>query len=215
MKVLITGTACGIGNSIAKLFLERGHEVYGIDVLPSPFFDERYHHVTCSVSKELPEIDGVEILINNAGVQTQSLEDINVNLVGTMNVTEKYAFQPSIKSVLMIASTSGTTGAEFKEYAASKGGVIAYSKNVAQRISVYGATCNSLSPGGVITSLNEHILYDEMLYEAVKNETLLNKWAGAEEIAEWAYFMTVVNKSATGIDVVVDNGECAKYNFIW
>ena len=56
---------------------------------------------------------------------------------------------------------------------------------------------------------------DEKLYEAVLNETLLHKWASVEEIAEWAYFVTVINKSMTAEDLLIDNGEVAKFNFIW
>ena len=88
-------------------------------------------------------------------------------------------------------------------------------KNVAQRVAKFGATANSISPGGVNCELNQHILDDKSLYNQVLNETLLNKWASVEEIAEWAYFITVVNKSMTGEDILIDNGEASKYNFIW
>ena len=73
----------------------------------------------------------------------------------------------------------------------------------------------SISPGGVITPANRHILEDERLYEAVKAETLLGKWAQAEEIADLAYFLTVTNRSITGEDILIDNGEMLKSNFIW
>ena len=127
----------------------------------------------------------------------------------------KYAFQDNIKSVLFVSSASGNTGAEFPEYAASKGGVIAYMKNVALRIAKYHATSNSISPGGVITDLNDHILKNENLYEAVLNETLLHRWSDVEEMAKWAFFLTVINKSMTAQDILIDNGEAAKSNFIW
>ena len=162
---------------------------------------------------KLPDIDDVDILINNAGSQNDN--DIDHNLKGTMRITEKYAFQGNIKSVLFIASSSGSTGAEFPEYAASKGGVIAYMKNVAMRVAKYKATANSLSPGGVITDLNDHILNSKDLYDKVLNEALLKKWATAEEIAKWAYFVTVINKSMTAQDILIDNGEAANFNFIW
>lgn len=215
MRVLVTGTSKGIGRAIALKFLKEGHEVIGFDVLDSSINEDNYHHYMQDVSKELIDLDNIEIVINNAGIQSQSLEDINVNLIGAMNVTEKYAFTPSIKSVLFVASSSGSTGAEFKEYVASKGGLIAYSKNVASRVAKFGATCNSISPGGVITSLNEHILESKELYKAVLDETTLGKWASVEEIAEWAYFLTVINKSMTGQDLLIDNGEAGKFNFIW
>nr|DAE18931.1 MAG TPA: tropinone reductase [Siphoviridae sp. ctiOl67] len=63
--------------------------------------------------------------------------------------------------------------------------------------------------------MNEHILKNEKLYQNVLNETLLRRWATAEEIAEWVYFITVINKSMTGQDIIIDNGELCKYNFIW
>ncbi len=215
MKILITGTSRGIGLAIAKKFIACGHEVAGIDVLDSSISSTNYRHFKADIySDELPDIPQVDILINNAGVQ-DSGRDIDVNLKGTIRVTEKYAFHNGIKSVLFIASSSGQTGSEFPEYAASKGGMIAYMKNVALRIAQYGATSNSLSPGGVLTSLNDRVINDPILWQKIMDETLLPKWAEPEEIAEWAYFITVVNKSMTAQDILVDNGEAAKANFVW
>ena len=215
MKVLITGTSKGIGRAIAEKFLWSGHTVFGLDILPATIEHAGYTHFVSDIfSGELPEVQGVEILINNAGVQ-DSGRDIDVNLKGSIRVTEKYAMQENIKSVLFIASSSARTGSEFPEYAASKGGLVAYMKNVALRVAKYGATANSLSPGGVRTALNERVMNDQKLWKQIMNETLLPKWAEAEEIAEWAYFVTVVNRSMTAQDLLIDNGEDAKANFIW
>lgn len=214
MKVLITGTSSGIGKAIAELFLKRGHTVVGLDILESSIIDEQYTHYQTDITQELPVVENVEILINNAGVQNSG-RDIDVNLKGTIRVTEKYAFNDSIKSILFIASSSARTGSEFPEYSASKGGMVAYMKNIALRIAKYGATSNSLSPGGVTTKLNERVMNDPKLWNEIMNETLLPKWASAEEIAEWAYFVTVVNKSMTAQDILIDNGEEAKANFVW
>lgn len=215
MKVLITGTSKGIGRGIAEKFLSRGHEVVGMDILPAAIAHEKYAHFVADIfSGKLPEVEGVEILVNNAGVQ-DSGRDIDVNLKGSIRITEKYALQERIKSVLFIASSSARTGAEFPEYAASKGGMVAYMKNVSLRVAAYGATANSLSPGGVKTALNERVMNDPALWAQIMAETLLPKWAEAEEIAEWAYFMTVVNKSMTAQDLLIDNGEDAKANFVW
>ena len=218
MNVLITGSSCGIGRATALKFLDEGHTVFGIVILPptAPLSNRsNYKHYICDVSSNnLPDLPAIDILINNAGVQDDETA-IDVNLKGLIAVTEKYGLQKNIKSILMNASVSAHNGSEFPRYAASKGGVLAYTKYVAREVAKYGATCNSLSLGGVTTALNNPIINDEKLYKAVLDETLLKKWASAEECAEWIYFLTVVNKSMTAQDVLVDNGEIMNQKFIW
>jgi len=193
-------------------YLENNFEVIGFDIQDATIENVNYKHYKQNVCGILPELEGIDIIVNNAGIQEG--EVIKVNLEGTIKVTEKY-ITPNIKSVVFITSSSATTGSEFPEYVASKGGVLAYMKNVALRVSKYGATANSISPGGVITKLNEHILNNENLYKQVLDETLLNKWATPEEIADFVYFVSVINKSMTGEDIFIDNGEKLKSNFIW
>lgn len=215
MKVVVTGTSRGIGRAIAELFLQKGHTVIGIDRQEATLDHENYTHITEDVRNidRIPDIEGVQILINNAG--TQNEDDIDINLKALIRLTEKLALQPSIRSVLNIGSASGHTGAEFPEYAASKGGVMSYTKNVAMRVAKYGATCNSLDPGGVLTPLNECVMNDPALWDEIMNETPLRRWATPEEIAEWSYFLTVVNKFCTGQNILVDGGEAINYNFVW
>ena len=215
MKVLITGTAQGIGRAIAERFLKDGHAVFGIDRKESNISHPQYTHFVCDVrdKEALPTVDGVDILINNAGTQNEA--DIDVNLKALICITEKYGVREGIRSVLNIGSASGHTGAEFPEYCASKGGVLAYTKNVAMRIAPFGATCNSLDPGGVLTPLNECVINDPVLWEQIMQETPLKKWATPEEIAEWAHFLTVTNTFCTGQNILVDGGESINYHFIW
>ncbi len=215
MKVLITGTSQGIGKAIAELFLQKGHDVVGIDKQSDTIKHTCYTHHKVDVRDydNLPQVDNVDVLINNAGVQNE--DDIDVNLKALIYVTEKYGVRDGIKSVLNIGSASGHTGSEFPEYVASKGGVMAYTKNVAQRIAQFGATCNSLDPGGVLTPLNDCVVNDPQLWQKIMEETPLKRWATAQEIAEWAYFLTVTNKFATGQNILVDGGESINYHFVW
>ncbi len=215
MKVLVTGSARGIGKAIAERFLKDNFTVIGIDRNDSTINDDNYTHFVCDVRDygNLPNLTDVNILINNAG--TQNEDDININLKSLIHITERYGVQEKISSILNIGSASAHTGAEFPEYCASKGGVLAYTKNVAMRVAKFNATCNSLDPGGVITPINDCVINDEKLWEEIMNETPLKRWATPEEIAEWAYFLTVTNKFCTGQSIVVDGGESVNYNFIW
>ena len=215
MKILITGTSRGIGKAIAELFLKKGHEVFGIDREKASVEDKSYTHYLVDIRDydRLPDIEGVNILINNAG--TQNGDDIDINLKALIHITEKYGVQKNIRSILNIGSASAHTGSEFPEYCASKGGVMAYTKNTAMRVASFGATCNSLDPGGVLTPLNECVINDEELWEQIMDETPLRRWATPEEIAEWAYFLTAVNTFCTGQSIIVDGGECIKHNFVW
>lgn len=215
MKVLITGTSQGIGKAIAELFISKRHSVIGIDRKEASIEHPEYIHITSDIRdwRNLPDIEGVQILINNAGVQND--DDIDVNLKSLIRITEKYGIQKDIRSILNIGSASGHTGSEFPDYCASKGGVIAYTKNVALKVAEFGATCNSLDPGGVMTPLNDCVINDQRLWQMIMEQTPLKRWASVEEIARWAYFLTVENTFCTGQSIVVDGGESINSRFIW
>ena len=213
MKTLITGTSQGIGKALAQIFLDNGHEVIGLDRQDAGITHERYTHFCLDVRGDLPEITDVEILINNAG--TQNEDDIEINLKALIRITEKYGVQDKIRSILNIGSARGHTGSEFPEYCASKGGVIAYTRNVAQRIAKFGATCNSIDPGGVFTPLNDCVVNDPVLWQEIMNQTPLKRWATPEEIAQWGYFLTVTNTFCTGQSIVIDGGESINSHFVW
>ena len=173
----------------AEKFLKEDNNFIGIDRCEATISHSKYKHYLCDVRDydNLPDIDNVNVnvLINNAGTQNES--DIDINLKALIHITEKYGIQKNVKSILNIGSASGHTGAEFPEYCASKGGVMAYTKNVAMRVAQFGATCNSLDPGGVLTPLNDCVINDKELWDEIMGETPLKRWARPEEIAEWAF----------------------------
>ena len=219
MKILITGTSCGIGKACAELFLQMNHQVIGFDIKESSIQNKNYTHFTFDIFQKetLPDLSDIEILINNAGIQTGTEDDIKTNLLGTMYVTEKYAFQEKIKSVLFNSSVSSLTGNEFPTYVASKAGVTGYMKNCAIRLAnEFKATCNALCFGGVLTELNKPVMENPELWKKIMDVTPLKKWATPEEAAQWCYFMTVTNTFCTGRAIDISGGErnCADL-FVW
>jgi len=215
MIILVTGTSQGIGRAIAVRFLKAGHTVCGVDLRESTIEHPGYRHFVRDIRDGSPfAVPGPDILINNAGTLEET-DAIEVNLNGTIRFTERFTDSPALRSVLFIASASARNGAEFPYYTASKAGLVGYMKNLALKLAPRGIPCNSISPGGVVTPANRHILESPALYDAVKAETLLGKWAEPEEIADLAYFLTVTNRSITGEDILIDNGEMLKSNFIW
>ena len=215
MRILITGTSSGIGKGIAEKFLKEGHHVTGFDRKEASLQNPHYTHICLDIREKAhyPALEPFDIVINNAGVQNE--EDIDVNLKGTIASTETYGIHSSIHSVLMIGSASGHNGSEFPEYVASKGGILSYTKNVALRIANYGATCNSLDFGGVLTDLNLPVIEDKALWNQIMEQTPLKRWMTVEEAADWAYFITVTNRFCTGQNILIDGLEAGNAHFVW
>lgn len=222
MRVVASGTSSGIGKAIAERFLGEGHEVIGVDQDEATIEHPSYRHARLDIRElgssagccvDLASLDP-QVVVACAGTLEEA-DAIEVNLTATMAFVELFVEATDLRSVLFIASASARNGAEFPRYVASKAGIVGYMKYLALQLAKRGATCNSISPGGVITPANSHILDDPALLQAVLDETLLGKWAEAEEVADLAYFLTVTNRSITGEDILMDNGEMLKSNFIW
>ena len=120
----------------------------------------------------------------------------------------------SIKALVNVCSISATTGIEPPLYVMSQGARYSYTKNLALRLSHRGVLVNAIVPAGIYSPLNDWLIEDDPLMEAVKNETLLKKWSDPSEAAELIYYLTVINKSIQGQFIPMDNGESAKHNFI-
>jgi len=214
MNVLVTGASRGIGLAVAERFLAAGHRVWGVDRRPAALAHPAYVHVQGDIREITVDVPDLAVLVNNAGTLEEE-EAIEVNLAGTMAFTQRHILSPALKSLVFVASASARNGAEFPRYVASKAGLVGYMKNLALTLAKRGVTVNSVSPGGVVTPANRHILESPALYDAVKAETLLGKWAQPEEVAELVYYLSAVNRSITGEDILMDNGEQLKSNFIW
>ncbi len=218
MRILVTGTSRGIGRAAAERFLSLGHEVFGLDVLPSSIDHPRYRHDIADVraKESLPDVGPLEILFCNAGVQREG-EEIAVNLTGAINVAETYAAgNPALRSVLFNASASAVSGQEFPGYVASKAGLVGYMRNLAIRLAPRGVTVNAISLGGVLTDSNDPVMNDPALWDAIMRVTPMKKWTTLDEVCEWVVFLTLVNRSMSGQNLLIDNGEKdLNPTFVW
>lgn len=234
LTLIVTGCSSGIGEAFCKYAKNAFTElrtykqlcIIGIDVNYGNALVDKFYQCDVSVKEDLPSFNlrdfnlldfGDAVLINNAGIQEGSDESvIGTNLFGVMNCTEKYVFEDKLNviSVVNLASVSAHNGAEFPAYCASKGGVLSYTINTAKRMAPTGI-CNSLSFGGVDTLLNKPVMEDQTKWEQILNETPMRKWMTSEEAASWIWWVGVCNKSMTGQDIIIDNGEFFNHNFIW
>ena len=157
----------------------------------------------------------VEILFHNAGSQ-HTEDDIRNNLVGTINVNERYGMEEGVKSILFNASASSVSGSEFAEYSASKAGIVGYMKNVAIRLAPRRVTVNAISLGGVITDSNRVVMDDADYWKRIMDVTPMKKWMTEDEVADWVMFLTLTNQSMSGENILIDNGEYRlNPTFVW
>jgi 3-oxoacyl-[acyl-carrier protein] reductase len=217
MNVVVSGTSRGIGLAIAQEFLDKGHVVYGYDVLPTSIEHPRYRHVIHDVRAESFAVDApdADVLICNAGTLEEA-DAIDVNLLGTMRFAEHFVDSPALRSILFVASASARNGAEFPRYVASKAGLVGYMRNVAIRVAPRGVTCNAISLGGVLTDSNDRVMKDPILWQAIMDVTPMKKWATLDEVCEWVAFLTLTNRSMSGQNLLIDNGEMhLNPTFVW
>lgn len=226
MKVLITGTSCGVGRASALKFLNEGHTVIGFDVKDSTIENEKYLHYICDVSKpdEFPELSNISIIVNNAGIVTPQRNAIAVNQEGYINILEKYGKDPELKSILIIGSTASQKGYDNIRYCSSQGARDAIMKWAATN---YGrdkrhVIVNSLNLDGIVpasegvegTSMEPELYARPDLMNQIKELSILKRLSTVREIAEWVYFLTVVNTVVTGQVICADGELVGAYKFI-
>lgn len=228
MKILITGTSCGVGRAAAKLFLDKGFEVIGIDVKAPTISHAAYthHQVDVRDAEHLPTYNDVDYILNNAGIVTPQSDALGVNCMGYINILEKYADSPNLKAILQIGSTASFKGYDNIRYCASQGARDALTKWAAN---TYGndprhVIVNSLNLDGIVpfdektgtpgTSLEPELYEHPELLDDIARLSVLKRLTTVEQIAEWIYFMLVVNTSMTGQILSIDGELTGAYKFI-
>jgi 3-oxoacyl-[acyl-carrier protein] reductase len=185
--------------------------------LAAVIFLPKLHHDSLTANESaLPEIPEPEILFLNAGTQN-SADDIDVNLKGAIRTAEKYIRgNGALRSVLFNASASALSGQEFPVYAASKAGLLGYMKNLAIRLAPRRVTCNAICLGGVYTPLNDAVVNNPELWKRIMDVTPMKKWTDTEEVCDWVEFLTLKNRSMSGENILIDNGEYRlRAAFVW
>ncbi|WP_279222263.1 3-oxoacyl-[acyl-carrier-protein] reductase [Anaerophilus nitritogenes] len=165
------------------------------------------------------KFESIDILINNAGITKDNLlmrmkeEDwdqvISINLKGTYNctkaVTKKMMKQRSGK-IVNVASVVGVTGnAGQANYAASKAGVIGFTKSIAKELGSRGINVNAVAPGFIQTDMTE-ILSDEVKKQ-IMDQIPMKELGKAEDVANAVAFLCMdESKYITGQVLHIDGG---------
>ena len=163
----------------------------------------------------------IDILVNNAGIwgkseiENLSLDKwnntININLTGTFLFT-KYTVPIMKKNkfgrIINISSTAGQRGEAFySHYAASKGGIIAFTKSLAVELGEFNITVNSVAPGWVKTDMTKDVFENKYEEEKIIKEIPLRKIAVPEDVAGAVIFLASdLASHITGSSINVNGG---------
>lgn len=170
------------------------------------------------MKKEISEKFGtIDVLVNNAGITKDQLmlrmseEDfracIDVNLVGTFNMSKVFLkdfMKKRAGAIINMASVSGVIGnAGQTNYAASKAGVIGFTKALAREMAPRNVTCNAVAPGFVVTEMTD--VLSEQAKDAAINQIPLKKFGTPEDIARGVLFLAE-STYVTGQVLNIDGG---------
>lgn len=230
---VVTGAGRGIGKAIAARLAGEGAKVaccgrtlanvestaaacagqaYAVDVADAG-------QVSATCEQILKDFGRVDILVNNAGVTRDQLlmrmsdEDwdtvLNTNLKGAFNFTKSLSrsmLKQRSGRIINISSIIGLTGnAGQSNYAASKAGLIGFTKSVARELASRGITANAVAPGFIVTDMT-HALGAEA-QEQLKQRIALGRLGTAEDVANVVLFLASdLAGYVTGQVLTVDGG---------
>jgi len=234
---VITGAAAGIGAETARRFSEEGATVVGVDredgaegdlAIVADITDEE--QVSAMYRQARDEFGRIDVLFNNAGINPtddgsvletsvssfQRVQD--VNLLGVFLCCKHgipHLLDSGGGSVINTASFVALLGAATSQigYTASKGAVVALSREIGVEFARRGVRCNALCPGPVDTELlRELFASDRVQAERRLVHVPVGRFADATEIANAALFLASDESSyVTGSSLVVDGGITAAY----
>lgn len=171
------------------------------------------------VNKILDKFNRIDILLNNAGITKDNLllrmkDDewdavLKVNLKGTFNCTKvvaKAMLKARKGKIISIASVIGIMGnAGQANYAASKAGIIGFTKSVARELASRGITANAIAPGYIQTEMTDKL--SEKTREEILKNIPLQKLGTPRDVAGVCLFLASDDANyITGQTIVVDGG---------
>mgnify|MGYP002848178909 FL=1 len=233
-NILITGASGGIGNALVKKFVSLGGNVLGggtkaekLDQIKKKYpnikvkrFDISEHsRIEEFIDNVSLELEGLDILINNAGTNADNLslrmkveewkKVVDVNLTSTF-LLSKYAIKKMLKNkfgrVVNITSVVGHTGnLGQSNYAASKAGIIGMSKSLAIEYAKKNITVNCVSPGFIVSDMTTNIAEKVKLY--LTSRIPMGKLGTGEDVSNCAAFLSSEQASyVTGETIHVNGG---------
>ncbi|NND33842.1 MAG: 3-oxoacyl-[acyl-carrier-protein] reductase [Saprospiraceae bacterium] len=160
-----------------------------------------YNEAQQAIEKVISETGKIDVLINNAGITSDTLmlrmsEEqwdtvMTANLKSVFNLT-KHALRPMLKnrkgSIVNMSSVVGVFGnAGQANYAASKSGIIGFTKSIAKEVGSRNIRCNAIAPGYIETEMTAEL--DQSVKETFLQNIPLKRMGTAEEVADLALFL--------------------------
>ena len=215
---LITGGSRGIGKEIALKFAEKGYNIV-TNYVSEKADVSNSNEVENSVKEAIEKFGQIDVLVNNAGITKDNLlirmseEDfdkvININLKGTFIVTKavtKYMMKKRQGKIINLASVVGISGnAGQCNYAASKAGIIGFTKSIAKELASRNILANCVAPGFIDTDMTS--VLSEDVKTNIYNQIPLKRMGSSKEVANTVYFLGgEENTYITGQVINVDGG---------